>query len=357
MRYICFIKPGLVAGILSIGTAAYTQDSIATGNDIKSTYIAPIRDYITLKLAQTTDLENFSVHDGDTKYRINPNAASITTISANYSFISLSFRFAPPFLPGNRDNNEKGKTRSGGMALNFYMDHWLQELSYHRTKGYYLDNTADFRPGWQDGDAYIQFPDLYYKSFQGMTGYKFNQNFSLNALATQSERQIRSAGSFIPQFLYRYYIIDDRTRLISPNQTSQKSNNLELLLGAGYYHNFVLKGNFYVALGITPSAGLLSMNLTTRNGSGEKVKSRQQDPIFRLDSRAGIGYNGERFFGGLYATAFAASYKQENAQVVNGNARILFKLFAGYRIPAPAVLKERIENLTNKMKKTINRKS
>lgn len=355
MPFSNYKKIGLSAGVSLLFVFAYSQDSIVSGVDIKSKYIAPIRDYITLKLAQTTDQENFSVHTGDTKYRINPNATSVTTISANYSFISLSFRFSPHFLPGNRDNNEKGKTRSGGMALNFYMDHWLQELSYHRTKGYYLDNTADFNPGWQEGDDYLQFPDLYYKSFQGMTGYKFNRNFSLNALATQSERQLKSAGSFIPQFLYRYYIIDDRIPLTSPNQSSQRSNNLELLVGAGYYYNLILTRNFYVALGVTPGAGMLFMNLTTRNGSEEKIKTRQQDPIFRIDSRAGIGYNGERFFGGLYATAFAASYKQENSQVVNGNARIVFKLFVGYRIPAPSVLKEQVASLTNRLTKTLKR--
>ncbi len=344
----------LTAGLfLLICRPVFSQDSIQVKIDNKSAHIQTIKDFITLKVAQTTDQENFSVHTGNTKYRINPNASSITTISANYSFISLSFRFAPPFLPGNRDNSEKGKTRSGGMALNFYLDHWLQELSYHRTKGYYLENTSDFNPGWQEGDAYIQFPDLHYRSFQGMTAYKFNRNFSLNALATQSERQLKSAGSFIPQFLYRYYTIDDRTRLTNPNQSSQRSNNLELLVGAGYYYNLVLNSNFYVALGITPGVGMLFMNLTTRNGSGEKIRTRQQDPIFRIDSRAGIGYNGERFFGGLYATAFAASYKQENAQVVNGNARIVFKLFAGYRIPAPDVIKARITELKNKLTKKI----
>ncbi|MCF1716030.1 DUF4421 domain-containing protein [Flavihumibacter sp. RY-1] len=314
-----------------------------------------MNEYITFKLAQTTDQENFSVFTNGTKSRIDPNASSVSTLSVNYSFISLSVRFVPHFLPGNRDTKEKGKTRSGGLALNFYLDHWLQELSYQRTRGYYLENTADFRPGWQDGDPYIQFPDLQYRSFQGMTGYKFNRNFSLNALATQSERQLKSAGSFIPQLLYRYYTIDDKTKLVNPGQTSQRSNNLELVLGAGYYHNFVLKGNFYFALGVTPGAGILFMNLTTRSGNGERIKTRQQDFIFRLDSRAGIGYNGERFFGGLYATAFTSSYRQENTQVVNGNARIVFKLFAGYRIPAPRVIKERVSTiktkLTNKLKK------
>lgn len=351
----CFIQFLCISIILlTTVTSLYAQDSLKSENRSQDHYIEKISDYITLKLAISSDLENFSVYSGDTKYQINPNAATITTLSANYSFISASFRFTPKFLPGNSDTDEKGKTKSLGFGLNLNFDHWLQEFSYTRTLGYYLENTADFRPGWQEGDAYIQFPHLLYKNVQGITGYKFNRNFSLNAIATQSERQLKSAGSFIPQFLYRYYLTDDRTRLENPGQTSQKARNLELLLGAGYYHNFVYRKHFYAALGITPGAGFLFINLSTRSSDGSTINSRQQDPILRLDARAGVGYNGERFFGGLYATSFVSSYEQNNTNVINGNSRLFFKLFIGYRIPAPSVLKEKFsalsDKLTNKIK-------
>lgn len=326
------------------------QDSLRAAYNPSNQYVETIHDYITLKLAISSDLENFSVYSGDTKFQINPNTATITTLSANYSFVSTSFRFTPKFFPGNSDTDEKGKSKSLGVGLNLNFNHWMQELSYTRTLGYYLDNTADFRPGWQEGDTYIQFPHLLYKNIQGITGYKFNRNFSLNAIATQSERQLKSSGSFIPQFLYRYYLTDDRTRLENPGQTSQKARNLELLLGAGYFHNFVFRKYFYAALGITPGAGFLFMNLTTRNGNGSTINSRQQDPIFRLDTRVGVGYNGDRIFGGLYATGFVSSYEQNNTNVINGNSRLFFKLFFGYRIPAPAILKENFKALTNKIK-------
>lgn len=229
------------------------------------------------------------------------------------------------------------------------MDHWLQELSYTRTRGYYLENTKDYRSGWQDGDLYIQFPDLVYKNFQGVTGYKFNKNFSLNAVATQSERQVRSAGSFIPHVLYRYYIIDDRTKLATPTAQAQKSNNFELTLGAGYYHNFVYRQRYYVALGLTPGVGYLFTNFTTRNGLGESFREKQQNPLIRVDARAGLGHNGSRFFGGFYATAFTSSYKQENTSVVNGNARIFYKIFFGYRLPAPKQLQAAVADIKQRL--------
>ncbi|KYP16538.1 DUF4421 family protein [Flavihumibacter sp. CACIAM 22H1] len=321
--------------------------TVATAQD--TSFVQPVKDFVTLKLALSSEIENFSVHSANTYYQINPNTATVASFSLNYSFLSVSAKFSPSFFPGNADTEEKGKTSSRGLSLNLNFEHWLQELAYTRTNGYYLYNTSDYQPGWQEGDAYIQFPDLLFKSVQGVTGYKLNRNFSFNALATQSERQLKSAGSFVPQFLYRYYITDDRTPLVGSNQSSQKSRNLELLLGAGYYHNFVIRKNVYIALGLTPGAGILFMNLTTRAFDGSTIHSRQRDFIFRADARAGLAYNGERFFGGLYATAFTASYEQDNSQVINGNARLFYKIFLGYRIPAPSLLKEKVNYIKNKL--------
>ncbi|WP_290795671.1 DUF4421 family protein [Flavihumibacter sp. UBA7668] len=350
MSFVRFTSYLWAAGlILLFSLCLHAQDTRSIKLGSKQQYIETMSDFITLKLALTSDLETFSVYSGDIRYQINPNAATITTISINYSFISATFRFTPRFFPNNSDTDEKGKTKSLGFGLNLYLDHWLQELSYGRTKGYYLDNTSDFTPGWQEGDLYIQFPNLLYKGFQGTTGYKCNRNFSLNAISTQSERQLKSAGSFIPQIHYRYYLTDDRTRLETPNQSSQKARNLELLAGAGYYHNFIMKKNFNVALGLTPAAGFLFMNFTTRNANNSTINSRQRDLIVRVDARAGLGYNGERIFGGFYTSAFTSSYEQENSHVINGNSRIFFKLFLGYRISALSIVKEKQSNISSRI--------
>jgi hypothetical protein len=151
----------------------------------------------------------------------------------NYRFISLSIRYIPKWLPGNDDEDLKGKTKGGGFGLNFTYSKWMQHLSYSKTKGFYLENTSEHRPGWEDGDPYVQFPDLEFKNFQGITAYKFNPGYSINAVAWQTERQVKSAGSFIPHFLYRYYISDNKAAP-TPGGFTQKSNNLELVLGAVY---------------------------------------------------------------------------------------------------------------------------
>jgi hypothetical protein len=300
-------------------------------------YIKPMSEYITLKLTQTTDAESITQITPTIRYDIVPNLSSTTRISLGYRFISFSFSFAPQFLPGNSDDDIQGKTKTGAFGFAFNLHHWQQELGFSKVKGYYIENTKDFDPGWEVGDPYLQVPDLQWLSFYGRTGYKFNDRFSVNAIVSQSERQLTSAGTFIPAISYRYYIIDNRDN----RPGAQKSTNFETLLHVGYYHNFVLKQKFYIALGATPGFGYLFTSFYTK--SDPETKYKQQNPVLSIDGRLGLGYNGERFAGGFYTTLTASNYKQENAPVTNGDARLHYQLFLAYRFTAPAFLKKWVE--------------
>jgi hypothetical protein len=302
-----------------------------------------MRNYIGLKLSHTSDVDELSVITNDNDIYLSPNASSFSQLFFNYRFISFSVRYIPKWLPGNDDNDIKGKTKGSGFGLNLNFDRWLQELSYSKTKGYYLENTADYDPSWNEGDPYVQFPNLQFLNFQGITAYKFNPNFSVNAVATQTERQIRSAGSFIPQLLYRYYIIDNKEDL-QGNQSSQKSNNFEMVLGVGYYHTFVLKHDFYISLGATPGVGTVFTKLTTRFPD-EDIYTNQKNAIFRVDGRAGIGYNGRRFFAGIYSKIAASSVEQQKTSVVNQDTRFVVQGFVGYRLNAPKWMRENVDKV------------
>jgi hypothetical protein len=319
-----------------------SKDSLALA-DISSRYIEYMSNYINLKLAHTSDVDELSVITDGNDIFLSPNASSFSQLFFNYRFISFSIRYIPKWLPGNDDDDVKGKTKGGGFGLNLNFDRWLQELSYSKTKGYYLENTADYDPSWSEGDPYIQFPNLQFLNFQGITAYKFNPNFSVNAVATQTERQVRSAGSFIPQLLYRYYIIENKEDP-EPNQATQKSNNFEMVLGAGYYHTFVLKNDFYISLGATPGVGTVYTKLTTRFPD-EEIYTNQKNTIFRVDGKAGIGYNGPRFFAGVYSKIAASSVEQQKTSVVNQDTRFVVQGFVGYRLNAPKWMRDNVDKV------------
>lgn len=307
-------------------------------------WIEMVNDYIQLKLTHTNDIEKFAVvvaPGSNTSQYISPNANSVTRLGFSYKFLSFGYSFIPKFLPGNADDDIRGATKGKGFNINFNFSKWQQELSYSRTTGFFLENTKDYDPNWQDGDPFAQLPNLRITNVEGLTAYKFNQKYSLNAVATQSERQLRSAGTFMPSLLYRYYIVDDRRQITSTN-TTFKSNNFEMLAGAGYYHTFVFKKSYYVSLGATPAAGFIHTNFFARTAS-QITETPATNFIFRWDVRSGIGYNGERFFAGAYLRAFGASNKQySGSTAINTDARTAIQLFLGYRINAPKWLKQKV---------------
>ncbi|PZF71202.1 DUF4421 domain-containing protein [Taibaiella soli] len=320
--------------------AASAQDSVKITKG--TAWVRPMDDYLTAKVTQITDLTSFAVYTNTNKIVLQQNGESATMLNLNYSFISAFYIFVPKFIPGNNDNDTKGKTSSQEFGFNFNFAHWQQSLSYERVKGFYLENTADYRPGWKDGDPYVQFPGLIYKCFEGVTAYNFNRKYSVNAVVTQSEQQLKSAGSFIPSLRYRYYIINNPPDSI---YSTQKSNNIEVILNAGYYYTLVLPKHFYISAGIAAGGGFIETKLTTRVPGDDDVISHQTNAIFRLDGQLGLGYNGNRFFGGIYSFAFSDSYKQQNTTVVTGDSKLNFQFFIGYRFNAPKFLKKQLAQM------------
>jgi hypothetical protein len=309
--------------------------------------IEPMSDMVTLKLSHSSDVEKISVITPGIDIRLSPNTSSATRLGFSYRFISFGIRFAPRFLNGNVDDALKGKTRSGGLNVGFNFRHWLQELSYTRTKGYYLENTPELDPDWTADSPYIQFPGLSFTQYEGSTAYNFNPDFSVNAIVTQSERQLKSAGSFIPVFYYRYYINDHKTPP-EPGGFNQKGTNLELLLGAGYHYNFVLKEKFYFALGLTPAAGYIFNKVTNRYATYSE-SARHKNFIFRIDGRAGLGYNSKRFFTGIYMRLMESAYREEKSSVIIENDKTVFHAVIGFRLNAPSWVKKPVDVVSRKI--------
>ncbi len=268
-----------------------------------------------------------------------PNTPNHLRIKLNYEFISLGIQYAPDFLPGNGDTDLKGDTKSFEIGTGLLFKHWFAELLYARMKGFYLKNTSDYEV-WQEGQPYIQFPDLDYQSFVVRTGYLSNSRFSFKSLTTQTERQLKSVGSLMPVLSFNYLVVNDR----SAQYSTQKSTSIEANIGPGYAYTFVANEQFYMSLAGFTTLGYLNTKLLTRLPEGN-ITTRQDNLIWRWDGRAGIGYNGHRFYAGLYANVAGARYKQEHTTVHNFETRVFYHLFFGMRFQAPDFLKQRVDKL------------
>lgn len=333
----------------------FAQSADSASAAVQNLHIKKMKDYLSLKLSISDNVETFVVTTSDIKYDLRPNDKTVTKLSFNYRFVSFNISATPRFIPRNGDNNLKGKSKFINYSLNLNFNHWVQGLSYTRMKGYYLENTRDYRPGWREGtDAYIQFPHLVYQSFQGQTAYKFNKRFSFNALSVQTERQLKSAGTFMPSLSYRYYMVDDRTPLHANNQ-SQKTNNMELLLSASYFYTYVFKKQFYASAGLSPGAGIIFTNLYNRT-QAQTFRSSYNNAIYKLEAGIGLGYNGERFFAGGQVQASDIIYSRKKVTNAIKNERAFYQLFIGYRFVAPKVLKNLLDKAEEKQSRLLRKK-
>lgn len=336
---------GFFLFLLLLCIKGFTQQNDTTYVIVEDSYIEKMNEKINLKLAQTNSIETFSVKTNNSVY-LRPNTSTLAKMFLNYRALSLTLTYNPEFIPGNDDDLIRGKTTGAGFGLGFTFDQWFTEASYSKTKGYYLKNTADYIPGWTTGDEYTQFPKLISKIYEGMTGYSFNPNFSLAAITTQTTRQLKSTGSFQPKLMYRYYIVDDQ----SGGSSSQKSKNFQSLAGVTYWHTFVVNKKFYFSLGLTPAIGFVSSKIYTRMPSGTYIINGST-PVYMLDGRGGIGFNGERFFAGFYTRATSITHKQKNTTAIDNNATSAYQAFIGYRFGAPKFLQNTYDDIFNRIKK------
>ncbi|RFM26908.1 DUF4421 family protein [Deminuibacter soli] len=304
-----------------------------------SNWIEKYKDWIVLKLALENSAEFFSVNTDAFDYVFQPNPAELFRTYFSYRYISFYLTYIPHFLPGNNDDAEKGRTTGLGLGFGFNSHQWFTNADFSFTKGYYLENTKDFVPGWQPGDPYYQAHKLQVTSLGGSTGYNTNPRLSLAAVYGQTERQLKSAGAFLPVLSYRYFIINNKDTGIT-----QKTNNFQLLLGAGYHHTFVVSKSLYLFGSFIPSFGYIDTRLLTRFREGNEITNRLS-PVYQWEAKAGLGYNGRRFFSGLYLTANSSKHSQGLTTAVDQDGRVFLQLFAGYRFAAPKFLKRAVDKL------------
>lgn len=309
-------------------------------------YIEKVDTIISAKLNVNTEFEQFVQTVNNVTYDIRPNIALGTRIAFSYRFISFGVGFKPKFIPGNNDNDVQGKTKVFGFGTNIITSHWMQELQFAYIKGFYLYNTGDFLPGWQEGtDPYLQLPDNKYAVLRGSTGYKINKNYSVKSISSKTEIQLKSCGSLIPVLAYDYYELDNKSD--DPAQTSsQHSSNFDMVASLGYMYTFVIKSKFYASAGLFGGAGFHHTNLLTRMPD-EDIKTKHTDPLFRMQERIGLGYNSRKFFSGVELFSSQSSHSENDNIVQIQSARTSFQVFVGYRFNAPKFLKHETDVVKN----------
>lgn len=300
---------------------------------------------INVKLDFNGNDEWYRVTSDDVDYDIRPNFALKNRLSFSYRFLSVGFTFLPGLYPGNNDNERRGETEDNGLSLNLNFGSWIQELEYSNVKGFYLQNSEDFIPNWVDGETpYYQFPDLKIVTYRGTTLYKFNPEFSLRALTTQTELQLRNTGSIMVGLLYSYEIIDDKSPFPnSPN--TYYAGTFETLLNFGYYHTFVLGKHWYATAGASPNMGIYSTRLTTYNPNEADATDAFTKAFYRMRLDASVGYASRRFIAGINYNGFRVFERELLPSITRQSVGTAFQFFLGYRFNPPKWLRQPVQTV------------
>ncbi|MCJ7933938.1 MAG: DUF4421 domain-containing protein [Chryseobacterium sp.] len=303
--------------------------------------IRSYRDQIMVRINLDTNIESFIVSEGDHKNAdktiLSINNKTKTSLSVDYRIISATLSFSPRFIAGNNDNELKGNSSYTDLSLRFFPKRFIQTLYYKNVKGFYVENTKDFLPGWQEGkDPYIRFPDLRVQRFGGATSFVLNRGFSAKSLYTQGEWQKNSSGSWVP-------FVDYDLTIFSNTIDGEKSKETQYNIGAnmGYFYNWVIgkKVNIapYLALGL---GGKFS---SYHDILGDGSKENEQYLTLRMEGGLHVGYNTDRFLFGGRINFNTYTYQKNNQAVENNNLYGL--LYIGYRFAPPKAVKKNYDKI------------
>ena len=304
--------------------AQTTTDSIIY--DIKNEYIESFPNRITTRLFYTNTYNSLTIKSRDFNETIDlePNKQNRLGASVAFRSINVSYSFAPNFMSENRDNDN---SKLFNLNLRTYFGKWMQTLDVYYEKGFYI----------KDDDLEVYLPRT--KSFKigGGTSYIWNNNFSFRAIVTQDEKQLKSAGSFIPRIVYYYTKYDIRS---DDDSVDEDYYSFDIALAPSYYYNFAPTKNLLISAGF--SAGL-GVNYTT-----SEFESRTS-LLTEVNFRGSITYDLSNLYFGSHYSYLIINHDFDRSTYVKDNIPY-FQIFVGYRFKAQKKLVKTADSVNEKIK-------
>lgn len=300
---------------------------------IDTLYRKQLFDYLQIKTDVNADIVSYIVNADDNSFTLSPNERYLFRLSVDYKFLGFSIDFTPSFLPGNKDENLKGNTKYSRLGTRFNIGRTYNEMIYTKVQGYHFF----------DGELeeYILLPSYKTTSYFLKTNYILGNKYSLRAVKSQTERQIKSTGTFIPTLRLNYtdHALSSLDAILLGTNTPNGQKKLDIISTVGYHHLWVYK-SFFCGGGLDPGLGFSVINAKNQS------KKNKVDLILDLGAKFNIGYNSKRFFTGL-----EYNYEElyfSNNDFITGRNRNDFQLYIGFRFDMPKVIRKPFEWIERK---------
>lgn len=306
----------------------------------QSEYIEKYHHQLNVRLEMQNQSERLKLSLDDGYVKIVPNLSYRYGIGFNYRFGSVKIGFRPSI--SDRSAEKKGESDVFTLKFKFLYNNWAHYFDYFYFKGFYVQDAQHIDLAQTRNGIYAQFPHLNSSFFTGTSVYKFNPNYSIRAIESQTEIQIKSAGTYVAGIDYTLYsytgahtVIDSEGNEINRETYSDNHGFYTGLIG-GYQYTYVYKKFWYANAYVQPGFGIDFYRLTQYDKGG-KEQENGTDFIVNLKSGISAGYSGPKFYGGLNLSSNAArTGKRDDLTIRNNYTSMIF--FMGYRFKPPKTI-------------------
>lgn len=323
------MKSIAVAVIICLVTGAVSKPLFAQESDNIESFadMVTVRAFFGFMFPAVSIMNDFQDTDKKVNYQPSPSSGGYYGVGLGWNGIGVSL---VDDISSSQDNDEEkyGKSTYENYTMFFYGRQYGVDLYYQRYKGCFLNNPGDF--GLQEGDPETIRPDLELSALGLNAYFVFSGDFSMVAAFNQTERQLRSGGSFLFMVSLMRFVIDSDGPLFPAGHDGggyagfRGGRFYSMAASPGYAYTFVYY-SLYITLGVFLGGGLVYQEMDV--AVGEKTS---YSLMFRSSVKAALGYNGERFFAGLLVVYDNVSNGMWSALGVD---YLLFnyELFAGTR--------------------------
>ncbi len=291
------------------------------------------------KRQQSFEVDNREDQIGKLNYR--PNSSFNAGVGMYLFEVGIELTFAVPI--DERSSNTYGASDVRDLQANFLGKNWGVDLYTQKYSGFYVPN---LNQGASSPDAFIKRSDVELRNTGMNVLHSFNkEKFSLKAAYNYSERQLKSAGSFIiTGTLNTFQLQADSTVLPSVSSpfttatpTFRHFRYTALSVAPGYTYSLIYK-SFFLNGVVSLGPAHYWLMYTGKDGN------EQYDISINTfaDVRVALGYNGERIFGGMSFITQSRNIYFDEIQFANGS--YTFKLMVGYRFREVGILKKRAKD-------------
>ncbi|MFC2098530.1 DUF4421 domain-containing protein [Bacteroidota bacterium] len=322
----------ITAGIFFTSTAlVFSSPEVTYEPDSDSTeYIIDKTDLLSIRFYPLAKYNSLEIKGPVDRLSMQPNGTGSLGFGFNYKFLGFGFSIG---IPASAESIEKyGKTRRFDFQMSYYGRKLAADAYFQEYSGYYLANPSAVTT-WNE-NYYPQSEDLRIASIGGTVHYIFNsEKYSYKAAYLRNQIQNKSAGSFTIGVFAFYDEIRSSSGLIPdilPDSVRRSINIKEFSAASigitgGYMYTFVIKGNFFVNVGLSPGFGYRNFIVKTMDGSwiyANKLGTQ-------IQTRIALGYEFRRFYLGATSSTILRNFIHEDTEVNIGTGQV--RLIIGTR--------------------------